>query len=79
VPLNGDGLNDLIVGARGIPSTTGEFKAGKFYVILGKKDNTTIDLSAIASGTGGFVINGENAPGFYKISVSTAGDVNGVL
>ncbi|CAC9599176.1 hypothetical protein formerly called flagellar hook-length control protein FliK [uncultured Gammaproteobacteria bacterium] len=75
--VNGDGLNDLIVGARGIPSTTGEFKAGKFYVIFGKKDNTTIDLSAIASGTGGFVINGENAPGFYKISVSTAGDVNG--
>jgi hypothetical protein len=49
--INGDGLNDLIVGARGIPSTTGEFKAGKFYVIFGKKDNTTIDLSAIASGT----------------------------
>ncbi len=75
--VNGDGLNDLIVGARGIPSTTGEVKAGKFYVIFGKKDNTTIDLSAIASGTGGFVINGENAPGFHKISVSTAGDVNG--
>jgi hypothetical protein len=41
--VNGDGLNDLIVGARG------KLKAGKFYVIFGKKDNTTIDLSAIAS------------------------------
>jgi hypothetical protein len=35
--VNGDGLNDLIVGARG------KLKAGKFYVIFGKKDNTTID------------------------------------
>ena len=73
--VNGDGLNDLIVGARG-RSTTGEFRAGKLYVIFGKKDNTTIDLSAIASGTGGFVINSENVT-FRKITVSTAGDVNG--
>jgi hypothetical protein len=71
--INGDGLNDLIVGARG------KLKAGKFYVIFGKKDNTTIELSAIASGTGGFVINGENMSNFNfrGISVSTAGDVNG--
>jgi hypothetical protein len=71
--VNGDGLNDLIVGARG------KLKAGKFYVIFGKKDNTTIELSAIASGTGGFVINGENMSNFNfrGISVSTAGDVNG--
>jgi hypothetical protein len=38
---------------------------------------TAIDLSAIASGTGGFVINGENVSSFSGISVSTAGDVNG--
>jgi hypothetical protein len=32
------------------------------YSLLGSSDldNTAIDLSAIASGTGGFVINGEN-------------------
>ncbi|CAC9569768.1 hypothetical protein [uncultured Gammaproteobacteria bacterium] len=52
-------------------------KVGKFHVIFGKKDNTAIDLSAIASGTGGFVINGENVSSFSGISVSTAGDVNG--
>jgi hypothetical protein len=34
---------------------------GKSYVIFGKKDSTVIELSAIASGTGGFVMNGENA------------------
>jgi hypothetical protein len=47
-------LDDLIVGAYKADST-----AGKSYVIFGKKDSVTIDLSAIASGTGGFVINGE--------------------
>jgi hypothetical protein len=38
-----------------------ELNAGKSYVIFGKTDNTAINLSAIASGTGGFVIIGENA------------------
>jgi hypothetical protein len=33
--------------------------AGKSYVIFGKTDSTAIKLSAIASGIGGFVINGE--------------------
>jgi hypothetical protein len=63
--VNGDGLDDLIVGAFGI---------SKSYIIFGKKDSTTIELSAIASGTGGFVINGNNYNGK---SVSSAGDVNG--
>jgi hypothetical protein len=36
-------------------------KIGKSYVVFGKTDNTEINLSAIVSGTGGFVINGENA------------------
>jgi hypothetical protein len=40
---------------------SGKENAGKSYVIFGKKDSTAIELSAIASGTGGFVINGENA------------------
>jgi hypothetical protein len=33
--------------------------------------------AAITSGTGGFVINGENADDFSGSSVSNAGDVNG--
>jgi hypothetical protein len=34
---------------------SGKVDAGKSYVVFGKKDNTAINLSAIASGTGGFV------------------------
>jgi hypothetical protein len=54
-------------------------KTGKSYIIFGKKDSTVIELSAIASGngTGGFVINGENANDISGWSVSNAGDVNG--
>ncbi len=74
--VNGDGLDDLIVGTP-YKIQNGISKVGKFHVIFGKKDNTAIDLSAIASGTGGFVINGENVSSFRGISVSTAGDVNG--
>jgi hypothetical protein len=51
--VNGDGLDDLIVGAWGAES-----KIGKSYVIFGKTDSAVINLSAI--GTGGFVINGES-------------------
>jgi hypothetical protein len=37
-----------------------------------------IDLSAIANGSGGFVINGQRVPGDYSGgSVAAAGDVNG--
>jgi hypothetical protein len=70
-----DGLDDLIVGAWGADPGN-ESKAGKSYVIVGKTDNTAINLSAIASGTGGFVINGENADDYSGFIVSTAGDVN---
>jgi hypothetical protein len=46
--------------------------------VFGKKDNTdAIELSAIAAGAGGFVINGESARDYSGCSVSNAGDVNG--
>jgi hypothetical protein len=48
-------LDDLIVG-----SVEAESRAGKSYVIFGKTGSTAIELSAIDSGRGRFVINGEN-------------------
>jgi hypothetical protein len=45
--------------------------------VFGKQDNTAINLSAIATGTGGFVINGESANDYSGRTVSSAGDVNG--
>jgi hypothetical protein len=39
--VNGDGLDDLIVGAWGADPSN-ESKAGKSYVIFGKTDNTAI-------------------------------------
>jgi hypothetical protein len=72
-------LDDLIVGSPyKIESDGSTLEAGKSYVIFGKIVSTAIDLSAIASGTGGFIINGENIGDRNGVSVSTAGDVNGV-
>jgi Ca2+-binding RTX toxin-like protein len=47
-------------------------------VVFGKKDNTDpVNLSDIASGIGGFVINGASADDRSGRTVSSAGDVNG--
>jgi hypothetical protein len=45
--------------------------------VFGTADTDVIELSSVASGTGGFVINGEKAEDYSGISVSSAGDVNG--
>jgi hypothetical protein len=46
-------LDDLIVGARNA-GLNDKKEIGKSYIIFGKIDSTAINLSAIASGTGGF-------------------------
>ncbi|MGE0100545.1 MAG: Ig-like domain-containing protein, partial [Hydrogenophaga sp.] len=74
--VNGDGLADLIVGAH-LSAPSAGTNAGRSYVVFGKADGTAIDLSLIASGTGGFVINGQAAGDYSGTSVSSAGDVNG--
>jgi hypothetical protein len=70
--VNNDGKDDLIVGAFGADAN-----AGASYVVFGKANNTAVNLSAIASGSGGFVINGASADDRSGWSVSSAGDVNG--
>ncbi len=73
--VNGDGLDDLIIGAY-LADTNGT-SAGASYVVFGKSDGSAVELSAVAAGTGGFVLNGAAAYDFAGFSVSAAGDVNG--
>ncbi len=74
--VNGDGLADIIVGAD-FSDPTGGSEAGRSYVVFGKADNSAVELSTVAGGTGGFVINGEATRDYSGASVSSAGDVNG--
>ncbi|WP_108302734.1 VCBS domain-containing protein, partial [Limnohabitans sp. JirII-29] len=74
--VNGDGLADVIVGSRYSSGTAGT-TSGRSYVVFGKSTTTAINLSAVAAGTGGFVINGGSSGDNSGYSVSGAGDVNG--
>ena len=76
--VNGDGLADLIIGAYGAFGTSALIPdAGRSYVVFGKTATAAVNLSAVAAGTGGFVINGQCADDSSGRSVSSAGDING--
>ena len=71
--VNGDGLDDIIVGAF-LAAPNDNSRAGESYVVFGKPGNTTVDLSNL--GTGGFRIDGIDPDDESGLSVSGAGDVN---
>ena len=76
--MNGDGIDDLVVGAFGNDADGSD--AGAAYVIFGTDSGISeINLDNIASGTSGFGfrIIGEAANDALGTSVSSAGDVNG--
>ncbi|EDX82844.1 FG-GAP repeat domain protein [Synechococcus sp. PCC 7335] len=75
--VNGDGFDDLIIGAR-FADPNGNTNAGESYVVFGAADGFTpsLELSAL-DGNNGFVINGIDAYDISGRSVSSAGDVNG--
>ncbi|MCF6220211.1 MAG: hypothetical protein L3J65_03780 [Robiginitomaculum sp.] len=75
--INGDGIDDFIIGARGA-DTNGNTDSGQVYVIFGSDigSGTDISLSGL-DGTNGFVINGLAAGDRLGTSVSGLGDVNG--
>ena len=78
--INGDGFADLVIGARyGAGPANGGLNVGEAYVVFGKAGGftPTVNLEAIAAGTGGFVVYGETDFGQLGITVSSAGDVNG--
>lgn len=68
--INGDGVNDLIVGA---PANA----TGAAYVVFGSASGGPVDLAAIAAGRGGFKIAGERTFDNAGFSVAAIGDLNG--
>ncbi len=73
--FNGDGIDDLIVGASF--GDDGGTDAGEAYVIFGKAGATrdNIDLTGLAAGDG-FIVQGDAAGDWAGWSVAAAGDVN---
>ncbi|MEP6518792.1 hypothetical protein [Microcoleus vaginatus] len=74
--VNGDGFDDLIVGAFGA-DPNGLKTAGQGYVVFGSNQGFAPSLNVSAlNGTNGFAIDGM-AAGDFSSRVSAAGDVNG--
>ncbi|MEM9923449.1 MAG: putative Ig domain-containing protein, partial [Cyanobacteria bacterium P01_D01_bin.50] len=75
--INGDGVDDLIIGAR-LASPNGNTSAGESYVVFGSSNGFTqsLDLSSL-NGSNGFVINGIDRGHRSGYSLSSAGDING--
>ncbi len=71
--VNGDGFDDLIIGAHGANNET-----GKTYVVFGGNPPwpASLELSSLDGGNG-FTINGINEAGLSGQSTSRAGDING--
>ncbi|AFZ31777.1 FG-GAP repeat protein [Gloeocapsa sp. PCC 7428] len=75
--VNGDGFDDLLIGAK-YTNPNGQEAAGTTYVVFGKASGfgSSINLADI-NGHNGFVINGIDEYDVSGYSVSAAGDVNG--
>jgi hypothetical protein len=78
--INGDGIADLVIGAREANTGVDGWGAGKSYVIFGQPKTyswaSSISLSSL-NGNNGFVLTGETEGDNSGSFVSTAGDING--
>lgn len=75
--VNGDGLEDIIVGAPRHDLGVGDSRDGAAWVVLGRTATTPVALSNVTNGTGGFVIRGAASGDQAGTSVSGVGDLNG--
>ncbi|MDI9335502.1 MAG: FG-GAP-like repeat-containing protein, partial [Gammaproteobacteria bacterium] len=76
--INKDGYADVIVGA--YSSDHNGFESGTSYVVFGKADwsgVSSLNLSTILNGMGGFALTGDTDYDSSGRSVSGAGDING--
>jgi hypothetical protein len=74
--VNGDGFEDVVMGAAG--ASTGARAAGAAYVVFGRPEGfaASVNLSTL-DGTNGFRLAGTAVDDFAGFSASGAGDVNG--
>lgn len=75
--VNGDGFDDLIIGANSADPNSQD-SAGSSYVVFGKVEGfgPSLNLAAL-NGSNGFAINGIDADDSSGSSISSAGDFNG--
>ncbi|MBC6418292.1 MAG: FG-GAP repeat protein, partial [Prochloron sp. SP5CPC1] len=75
--INGDGIDDLIIGTA-FANPNGNQAAGSSYVVFGSNSgfNASFNLSDL-NGNNGFVLNGIDSRDNSGGSVSGAGDING--
>jgi hypothetical protein len=81
--VNGDGIDDLIIGAFG-GDPDGRDRAGESYVVFGRRTGfpATLPLQSLlpeggGDGSAGFVLNGIGRRDYSGNAVSGVGDVNG--
>ena len=75
--VNGDGVDDVIIGAPYAAGPNGEPQTGQSYVVFGFREEMPAGLSLAAlDGTNGFALDGFDPGGAAGFAVSGAGDVN---
>ena len=75
--INGDGFDDLVIGAEGAGQGNKKF-SGETYLIYGKAGSfdSSLELSSL-NDVNGLLIRGVDQEDYSGVSVSSAGDVNG--